>query len=202
MVRHSTSLLPGLPLICRLPKCDQHRLLGKPSRCVSHPKFLLNRRLQLNVIRGRRGTHFNHCGAHTCRARPHSPHLTDSAKPTSKSTCLLSSVYIRVLIWYVDHSGCLRLLFRPISVFQSSCPHCSPLSYQERAFQDLRHQSHHRTQCHLSLPQRRKPLQVVTTCQCATKLLNSDGSPSNFDSGAQAVMRPAPGTTNMVPCWG
>ncbi|KAI5824720.1 hypothetical protein K523DRAFT_314787 [Schizophyllum commune Tattone D] len=40
---------------------------------------------------------------------------------------------------------------------------------------------------------------VVTTCQCATKLLNSDGSPSNFDSGAQAVMRPAPGPNYMPP---
>lgn len=42
-------------------------------------------------------------------------------------------------------------------------------------------------------------LTVVTTCQCATKILNSDGSPSNFDSGAQAVMRPHPGPNYMPP---
>jgi len=40
-----------------------------------------------------------------------------------------------------------------------------------------------------------RSLAVVITSQLATKMLNRDGSPSNFDTGARAIMAPQLGST-------
>jgi len=42
--------------------------------------------------------------------------------------------------------------------------------------------------------------QVVTTSQLATKMINADGSPGTFDSGARGIMLPSLGNSLLVHC--